>query len=158
MFDKAKPHGEVSGTGVAGARFYQDGNYYDATHKYVFSNPGATPPAGKQARTMEQAEASYQQRLKAQEQGQPVSEEEKAPAKDPAAPPPLPPENNGGDTPLTREQRLAQMNVPKLQELQIATLQALNPEADLGELKKQMIKGPGAKDKLVEWLAKNTSE
>lgn len=161
MFDSSKPYGDVSGA-YFGARFYQNGHYYDAGQKYLFSNPGIAPPPG------------CKPRVKMDGDGNPVGDPEELPEGTPqprapaAAPPPPPPApaptpsptptpaptdpNPSAQTPtepdqsptLTREQQLMQMPVPKLQQLMKAAGQ-------------DPISGPGAKAKLVKWLLDNTT-
>lgn len=158
MFKPTEPHGTVQGDGVAGAKFYQDGHYYDPHHRYLFSNPNTAPPPGEKLRSMEQAQAAYEARQNVAQpavaMGQPaaVSEPESS------APSPI------MDTALSREQQLHQHPVPKLQQLQLAILQAMNekkpPEEQVEPtlLKKQVIGGQGAKAKLIAWLLANTTE
>lgn len=164
MFNARKPYGTVSGTGVAGAVYMQDGQYYDVSYRYLFSNPGVDAPKGETRRSMEQAEAEFQARLKARERGEVFDEPPRAERKSAPAVPPVPPLPQGeGEGELSKEQQLMQLNVPRLQELQLAALKALNeeqPEAQRKndkELRAEVIKGPGAKERLVKWLAENTA-
>ncbi len=165
MFNARRPFGEVHGTGVAGARYYQDGQYYDVDYKYVFSDPGADPPRGSQRRSMEQANAEMLRREAAREQGLVITEDTGTqPAREPApAAPPLPeagPQTEGAT--LTKEQQLMQLNVPRLQEMQLKLLKQQNDAEPEGkrkqekELRAEIIKGPGAKEKLIDFLVKNT--
>lgn len=149
MLDRKRSYGEVMGDGVGGARWYQDGHYFAPDGTYLFSNTGIRAPHGCAHRTMEQAEADYQQRQAAQERGEPVAPRSatKAAPKKAAAPPPPPgplvePIQAEG---LTREQKLAQFNY-----LQLANLL----KAAGGE----RITGSGAKAKIIAWLLANTSE
>lgn len=163
MLNKREPIGEVSGTGVAGARQYQNGQYYDVDGNYLFSDPGRAAPEGEERKSMEQAEAAMQDRIKRRERGELVDDSPKRAT--PAAPqrpiPPKPQQPEPG-TDLTPEQQLMQLNVPALQTLQLETLKAA--QADLPKdqqkddkaLKAEMIKGAGAKEKLVKWLVENT--
>lgn len=162
MFNPKQPHGEVSGTGVAGARIYQAGQYYDVDHRYVFSDPGVAAPPGEERKSMEEAEAEYQDRIRRRERGEKVDEPKRKAAAEPQRPiPPIPQQPPAG-TELTPEQQLMQLNVPQLQQLQLETLKALNaalPEAerkDEKELKAKLIRGAGAKNQLVKWLLENT--
>lgn len=163
MFNARRPFGEVSGTGVAGARFYQDGQYYDVDKRYLFSDPGVPAPAGEERKSMEQAEAEVQDRIKRRERGEAVDEpKRKAPAAQPQRPaPPIPPQAPQGAQ-LTPEQQLMQLNVPKLQEMQLAVLKAENEELPEDkrktdkQLKEQLIRGAGAKNMLVKWLLERT--
>lgn len=43
--DRSRPAGDVYGVHELGARFYQDGHYFDAKGKYVCSEVGVKPPA-----------------------------------------------------------------------------------------------------------------
>jgi hypothetical protein len=157
MFKPNEPHGHVQGEGAGGARYYQDGHYYDPHHRYLFSNPGIGPPAGQKLRTMEQAEADYQARQNvsapAVAMGSPARVVEQPPA------PPEPPTNPE----LSREQQFMQHPVPKLQQFMLVALQTANQEKpaaeqqDQAHLKKQVIGGPGAKAKLIAWLLENTT-
>ena len=165
MFNSRRPHGEVSGTGVAGARFYQDGQYYDVDYRYVFSDPGVAAPPGCERKSMEQAEAEFQDRIKRRERGELVDETpKKAAPQQPQRPiPPIPPQQPQSETTeLTAEQQLMQLNVPRLQEMQLAALKAENEELaedkrkSDSDLKKQLIRGAGAKNLLVKWLLENT--
>lgn len=161
MFNSRRSYGEVSGTGVAGARFYQEGQYYDVDGRYLFSDPGREAPAGETRKSMEQAEAEVQNRIKARERGELV-DNAPAPTAQPQRPIPPVPQAPAADTDLTPEQQLMQLNVPKLQEMQLETLKAENaelPEANRKtekELKGQLIRGAGAKEKLVKWLLDHT--
>lgn len=163
MFNARRPHGEVSGTGVAGARFYQDGQYYDVDGRYVFSDPGVEAPRGETRKSMEQAEAEVQERIRRRERGELVDEPpKKATAQQPQRPvPPIPPQAPA-NTELTPEQQLMQLNVPKLQELQFEALKAMNAEQPEDkrksekDLRGQLIRGAGAKNQLVKWLLDNT--
>jgi hypothetical protein len=161
MFNRKRPHGEVHGTGVAGAMFYQDGHYYDVDHEYVFSDPGMSAPRGvAEVKTMEQAQREVEERQAA------IARGEKVPAKKPAAEPgaarsvPQVPQAPSGE--LTLQQRLMQLNVPKLQEMQYEALKQLNEDQPEDKrkpekaLRSEIIKGPGAKDKLVTWLVENS--
>jgi hypothetical protein len=164
MFNPRKPHGEVGGTGVAGARYYQDHQYYDVDHRYLFSDPGHDAPPGETRMSMEQAEAKMQERIKARERGELVDETPRKTVATPQRPiPPIPPQApQTGEPELTPEQQLMQLNVPRLQELQLETLKAMNAEQPEDQrksekdLRAQVIKGAGAKEKLVKWLAENT--
>ncbi len=156
MFNKKRPYGTVHGTGVAGAMYTQDGHYYDVDHNYVFSNPGMSPPRGvDKAKTMEQAERENQERQQAIARGEVIPEVRKPRPETPEVP--RVPEGQ-----LTLQQQLMQLNVPKLQELQYKTLKAINdakPEEQRvqeKQLRGQVIKGPGAKERLVAWLVENT--
>lgn len=156
MFNKKRPYGTVHGNGVAGACFMQDGHYYDVDHNYVFSNPGLSPPRGvEKAKTLEVAEREFQERKAAVERGEVIPEARKVKPSTPEVP--VVPEGQ-----LTLQQQLMQLNVPKLQELQYKALKATNeakPEEQQVQeksLRSQVIKGPGAKDKLVAWLVENT--
>lgn len=153
MFDKTKPHGHCQGEGAGGAQYYQDGHYYDVEGRYLFSNPGIAPPPGQKLRTMEQAETAYQLRRDATaraEASRPAAPETPVAQ---SAPTPAAPETGA----LTREQQLNQFGVPKLQQLQLVALQAMHPDKELAVLKKELIGGPGAKQKLVKWLLDNTT-
>jgi hypothetical protein len=160
MFKPNEPHGHIQGDGAAGARYYQEGHYYDPHHRYLFSNPGIAAPPGEKLRSMDQAEADYQARQSRQAastpaaaMGAPVNHQP-----EPSAPPPPP-----ADPTLTREQQFMQHPVPKLQQFMLVALQTMNQEKpaaeqqDLAQLKKQVIGGPGAKAKLIAWLLANTS-
>lgn len=176
MFNARKPFGEVHGTGVAGARFYQDGQYYDVDYRYVFSDPGIDAPRGQARKSMEEAEAEMRRREEARSRGQVVTESTGnqaatapvapvAPASPaPVVPPvPQPPPADTGDQPLTKEQQLMQLNVPRLQEMQLKVLKQQNDEQpdekrkQEKELRADVIKGPGAKERLIEWLVKATA-
>lgn len=157
MFNKKRPYGTVHGTGVAGAMFMQEGHYYDVDHNYVFSNPGLPPPRGvEKAKTLEQAERDFQARQEAIARGEVIPEVRKAP---PEGTPPVPVAPTGQ---LTLQQQLMQLNVPKLQELQYKALKEANdakPEEQRVQeksLRSQVIKGPGAKERLVAWIVENT--
>lgn len=161
MFNARRPFGNVSGTGVAGARFYQEGQYYDVDKRYLFSDPGVPAPAGEERKSMEQAEAEVQERIKRRERGELVEEAPRKAAAQPQRPvPPIPPQPPQGE--LTPEQQLMQLNVPKLQEMQLAALKAENAELPEDkrktdkQLKEQLIRGAGAKNLLVKWLLENT--
>jgi len=166
MLNQRRPIGEVSGTGVAGARYYQDGQYYDVDGRYLFSDPGVPAPTGFTRKSMEQAEAEMQARIKARERGELVDESVAQPQPQPQPQPqrPIPPvpQQPPQGTELTPEQQLMQLNVPRLQELQLDALKAENAELPENErksekdLKAQLIRGAGAKDKLVKWLLENT--
>lgn len=165
MFNPRRPHGEVGGTGVAGARYYQDHQYYDVDGNYLFSDPGHEAPAGEARKSMEQAENEMQERIKARERGELVDQGPKrATPAIPARPvPPIPSQPPAG-TELTPEQQLMQLNVPRLQELQLDALKALNEDEPADkrksekELKGQLIRGAGAKEKLVKWLLDHTDK
>jgi len=164
MFNMKLPHGLVHPP-VAGACHYQDGHYYDADRRYVFSNPGLAPPPGvKTARTMEQALEDFEARERAQQKPQesaPAAPAAPAETATPAAPPvvetPAAP-TQAPETGLTREQKLMQLPFPKLQELQLAALRAMHPDKEVAVLKKDLIKGAGGKAKIIAWLLENTAE
>jgi hypothetical protein len=156
MFNKKRPYGTIHGQGVAGAVYMQDGHAYDVDYVYCWSNPGMSAPRGvEKVKTLEQAEREHQERQAAIARGEAVPERKAA-----AAPtPPVPPERTGE---LTQQQELMQLNVPKLQDLQYKALKAINDEqpeekrVTEKKLREQIIKGPGAKDRLVAWLIENT--
>lgn len=152
MFNKKRPYGTIHGTGVAGAIYTQDGHAYDVDYNYCWSNPGLPPPRDvEKAVTMEVAERMFQERQAAIARGETVPEVRKPAPKVPDVP-------SVPSGQLTQEQELMQLNVPKLQDLQFKALKALNadkPEDNQvteKKLRDQIIKGPGAKDKLVAWL------
>jgi hypothetical protein len=157
MFNKKRPHGEVHGTGVAGARWIQDGNAYDVDHNYVWSNPGYDAPKGCERKTMEQAEREFQERAAAVARGEKLPERKR---ETPAASTPQVPQTPEGE--LTLQQQLMQLNVPKLQEMQFSALKQLNEDKPENErkpekaLRNEIIKGPGAKERLVNWLVENS--
>lgn len=156
MFDPKRDHGIVQGDGVGGAKFYQDGHYYGADHRYLFSNPGSAPPPGQKLRSMEQAEAAMQQRILDGEPTPPPPPAVPAVNSAPTAPGTPPSTDQAPD--LTPEQKLNQLHVPQLQALQLQALQAEQPEADVSVLKKSLIGGPGSKQKLIAWLLERTTE
>lgn len=161
MFNPKLPHGTVSPP-VAGAVFYQGGHHYAPNHQYVFSNPGLAPPPGiKAAVTMDEAIQRFEE-AERRKLASPVAEAATAAAttQPSSAPqPPAPPENPPGDSgALTREQQLMQLGVPKLQDLQLQALRALKPGVEDAVLKKELLKGPGVKPRLIAWLLENTAE
>lgn len=156
MFNKKRPYGTIHGTGVAGAMYTQDGHAYDVDYNYCWSNPGLPPPRGvEKAVTLEVAERNFQDRQAAIARGEAVPEVRKPAPKVPEAP-------KGQEGQLTQEQELMQLNVPRLQDLQFKALKQINadqPEEKQvteKQLRGQVIKGPGAKEKLVKWLVENT--
>ena len=158
--NRAADFGVCSGTGIAGAQFYQGGHYFGPDDQYLFSNPGLAPPPGvKRAVTMEEAEAAFQRRAI-----QELAAENAAPQGAPPAAPSAPVTTAATDGPatsagtLTREQKLNQFQVPQLQNLMLAALQAAEPSTEVTVLKKKLIRGAGAKAGLVKWLLENTAE
>jgi hypothetical protein len=158
MFNKKRPYGTVHGTGVAGAVYTQDGHAYDVDHNYCWSNPGLPPPKGvDKAVTLEVAERNFQDRAAAIARGETVPVVRPPVPATPAAP--VVPEGQ-----LTLQQQLMQLNVPRLQDLQFKALKELNehkPEelrVQDKQLRGQIIKGPGAKERLVAWLVENTAD
>jgi hypothetical protein len=158
MLNKRRDFGEIHGTGVAGARYMQDGHAYNVDYEYVWSNPGVRePPRGvAQIKTMEQAEREFQERAAAIARGERPPETQR-----PAETRPVPEVPQVPQGELTLQQQLMQLNVPKLQDMQFETLKRLNEDQpeDKREaekaLRNKIIKGPGAKDKLVAWLIEN---
>jgi hypothetical protein len=148
MFDRNRQHGTVSGPGVAGASFYQDGHYYDVAARYLFSDPNrAAPPGVKAVRTLEEAEALFQT-------GQIADAVVAASAPSVGTPAASTEPPAGG---LTREQELNQLGYPQLANLHLNALKMLHPDKDESELKKQLIRGAGSKAKTIAWLLENTT-
>lgn len=155
MLDRRRNFGEVIGEGVAGARWYQDGHYFAPDGRYLFSNPGISPPAGVAYRSLEDAEADYQRAQQAQASGVPVTAAKATPKKVAAPKPPAPgplvqPQGQAPAAPiqadgLTREQELMQLNYFALANV----VKAAGGEP---------MKGAGSKGKMIAWLLANTSE
>lgn len=161
--DRSRPCGDVNGA-YFGARFYQDGHYYDASGVYLFSNPGTPAPAGCKAR------------VKLGEDGTPVGDPEVGPEDAPPAraavsePVPTKAAAAAAAAPAPRKTR------QQLREEAAAAEAAAQPEPTLtreqtlnqfsvNELRTLVktangpsITGAGAKAKMVDWLLKNTEE
>lgn len=140
MLDRRRDYGAVMGDGVGGAKWYQDGHYFDGCGNYLFSNPGIAAPPGEVLRTMAEAEAAF------------LSREAAANAPPKQSPPPIPPQSMPPSPPqgthqaedMTREQQLHQMSYFQLD----ALVRAAGGEK---------IQGAGAKKKMIDWLLKSTT-
>lgn len=152
-FNPLKPHGQVHGAGVAGACYYQDGSYFDVAGRYLFSDPDRAAPMGCVRKMLEQAQAEHEGRESTAPPAPPVPAAKETQDTSPSLP-------EGA----TREQKLNQFNAAQLMRMMQFALKVTNdalPEAERKDektLKDLVIKGQGAKPKLVKWLLENTSE
>lgn len=144
--NRTQPHGEIMGTGVGGARWYQNGHSFRGDGSYCWSNPGVDPPFGVKRRSMEEADAEYQ--ATAKKEPAPVTPPQPAPAPEESSAAPEPKPEPEPEKPVSgdlREQRLSQLSYFELAHL--VSLAGGTPE-----------KGAGALKKMVQWLMDNTVE
>jgi hypothetical protein len=171
MFNPKADHGTVQ-PAIAGAIYYQGGHYFNAAGRFVFSNPGLAPPPGvSKAVSMEEAERVFAEEETAR--GRPPITAHPAPPIPSSAPnqpgaviattggqqapqDPPPGGEQTGSAQLTREQQLMQQPYPKLAEMQLAVLKHKHPDKEETVLRKEIIKGPGSKNRIVAWLVENT--